>query len=303
MSRFSVRFDNLIAKVLMGGERSHGNRQFQVGKGSMNHARHLPLEAPAAERRRPVAPLFRWSRSRSIDAQGEAAAIRAVVIALAVFTLLPAAANAGFTTHLTLSSFNGATGTSGINLINFESQSVGSLPNGSAIDGVTFVSLAATGLSINNDFSTTSGTKYLGSTDSGNFGLIVAGDSIRFLFSQPIYAFGLFLATADLVLAGDFRLDAFVNGSLTNSASNSATPDFMFGGTGAYFLGFTDTTQSYTSVELNFSAAANGAFVFSLDDLRHGSIEPAPVPLPSSALLLMSSGAGVFLVAGRRRRG
>ena len=112
-----------------------------------------------------------------------------LLTAIAGLSALPVFADS----YTSSTSFNTAiSGLSGVTTANFDSDTTGTIAQGSTVDGITFTSDIDGGignLAIVNMFDTTSGTNYLGSDDPTT-GAFFPGDSVTMTFSSPINALG-----------------------------------------------------------------------------------------------------------------
>ena len=142
---------------------------------------------------------------------------------------------------------------------------------------------------VTNDFLTTSGSNYLGLDDFGNSNLFIAGDSFTMAFDTPQNAVGMYLVSGDALLENDVSISTSVG-----SAFNSDIVNITFGDGGlAYYIGLT-SDAAFSSATLQFDADAEGAFLYSVDD-----ITTSVVPLPGALWLFISGLAGLLTL--RRR--
>lgn len=188
-----------------------------------------------------------------------------------------------------LSSLSGAT------TLDFESQASGSTVNsGDTLNGITFdysIGPPPIDMMVANDFLTTSGSNYLGLDDAGNYNLFLAGDSFTMSFDTPQNAVGLYLVSGDVLFAGDFSIS-----TSAGSVFNSDIVDITFGDGGlAYYLGLTSDT-AFSSATLQFDAGAEGAFLYSVDD-----ITVSAVPVPAAVWLFSSGMIGLAGIARRKQ--
>lgn len=187
-----------------------------------------------------------------------------------------------------LASVSGATST-----LDFESQSTGSQINsGDSLNGITFdysIGPPPIDMMVTNDFMTTSGSNYLGLDDAGNYNLFLAGDNFTMTFDAPQYALGMYLVSGDALFSGDFSIS-----TSEGSVFNSDVVDIALGDGGfAYYLGLTSDT-AFSSATLQFDALAEGAFLYSVDDITYASA----VPVPAAVWLF---GSGLIVMFGRLR--
>ena len=219
------------------------------------------------------------------------------------------AAQAALLTYTTQSSFITATAALGTkHLTNFDSTPVDTaFANGTGPAGSQFTLTSTTFVtddtpSVQDQFWTTSGTRYLGLDNAD--AQFSNGDTLTFTLSGSVRAFGLYViaGTTDYSL-GDFGLT--VGGNTLSSAA--ADESDGAGGSSAFFLGFTSDVD-ITSAVLNFGAPGEQKFFFNaaVDDVtlfdKAGTTPPDPdpgtVPEPSSLVLL--GVAGLALTATRR---
>ena len=100
-------------------------------------------------------------------------------------------ASAGIITYVDRPAFDAG---GPLELIDFESTSVGTIASGSTLSGITFLyNFAGVSLTVENLFDTTSGAQYLGTDDGG---LLQDGDDLTFTFS-PVTGFGLYIISQD----------------------------------------------------------------------------------------------------------
>lgn len=190
-----------------------------------------------------------------------------------------------------LSSLSGSSST-----LDFESQSSDSLVNsGDTLGGITFsynIGPPPVDMMVTNDFLTTSGSNYLGLDDAGNFNLFIAGDSFTMTFDTPQNAIGLYLVSGDPLYAGDAIISTSVGSALNSDVVNIDLGD---GGL-AYYIGLTSDT-AFSSATLQFDAAAEGAFLYSVDD-----ITVSAVPVPAAVWLFGSGLIGLVGFSKRRKK-
>ena len=201
-------------------------------------------------------------------------------------------ANAAILTFTDQASFLASlSGTS--STLDFESQTPGSLINsGDTLGGITFdysIGPPPVDMMVTNDFLTTSGSNYLGLDDAGNFNLFIAGDSFTMTFDTPQNAIGLYLVSGDPLYAGDAIISTSVGSALNSDVVNIDLGD---GGL-AYYIGLTSDV-AFSSATLQFDAAAEGAFLYSIDD-----ITVSAVPVPAAVWLF---GSGLIGLIGLARR-
>jgi hypothetical protein len=141
-------------------------------------------------------------------------------------------------------------------------------------------------------YETTSGSGFLGTTDED---LFVDGNDLVFRFA-PVNAFGIYLITAD-PMADD---DVILSNGIEQVALVAAEVDRTLpAGDSAFFFGLVDAAATFSSVSL--TTAGNGAFFYSLDDIRLGTRPAAPAPAPGGLALLLL-GLGIQFAARRRAK-
>lgn len=189
-------------------------------------------------------------------------------------------AKADWFTYVDRSDFLAAGGI--ITDIDFETSLPGPIPSGSTVSGITFnYNFApAVDLTIENSFATTSGTNYLGSSDSG---VLQDGDDFSFSFN-PVSGFGLYVISQDPLFDGDFTLTA---GGNTASLSASSVQQVLIDGSFVWFLGIRSNTTVFSSATLETNGGG-GNFLYNLDDI----VTAQAVPEPSSIILSTIAIAG-----------
>jgi hypothetical protein len=203
-------------------------------------------------------------------------------IALFFVTLTFNPASAGLITYVDRSGFD-AVGP--VNLIDFETSSVGSITSGGTLSGITFTyNFGGVNLTVDDQFDTTSGVNYLGTDDGG---VLQDGDDLSFSFS-PVGGFGIYLISQDLLLDGDFTL---TSGTATASLSALSVQQTLGDGSSVWFLGIRSTGADTFSSAMLETHGGGGAFLYNLDDIVTANV--TAVPEPSSLVLLMSV-AGIF---------
>ena len=183
-------------------------------------------------------------------------------------------------------------------ILNFDSQGVGTIiPSGTALGGITFTySLGPLSLQVRNDFGTTSPLNYLGVNTVD--GTLLNGEFFTIDFPSPITGLGLyFIGAPGANLPGDFSLATIGSGGLAN-----ATPDRLLSDGDAYFLGVIDPAGFSQAIVIGASGSCTQPdcqYVWNVDDITYTVAAQAPVPEPSTLLLL---GAGIGVVAMLRSR-
>jgi len=205
---------------------------------------------------------------------------------------LASPANAAFTTYSSQASFLSALGAAPTITHDYDSQVAGSLiGDGDTLNGATYsYTLSRAGnpsIQIDNFFDTTSASNYLGTNDGS--GAFVGGDAFTITFDQAMHAIGLYVISADFILANDFTITT----SSGQTANNIATSDVMLSDGDAYFIGLTedDFSLGFNSIMLSSFEAE---YLFNVDD-----ITVAPVPLPAAVWLF---GSGLLGLVGISRR-
>lgn len=141
-------------------------------------------------------------------------------------------------------------------------------------------------MAVVSDFETTSGANYLGLDDPGNSNLFIAGDTFSLAFDSPVNAVGMYFVSGDPLFANDIELV-----TSAGSAFNGDIVDVTFGDGGlAYYIGLI-SDQSFSSTSIAFNPLAEGAFLYSVDD-----ITTAVVPLPAALWLFGSGFLGLLAV-------
>lgn len=179
------------------------------------------------------------------------------------------------------------------NTLDFESSSSGTIINsGDTLGGITFtysIGPPPVDMAVVSDFETTSGTNYLGLDDPGNFNLFIAGDTFSLTFDTPVNAIGMYFVSGDALFANDIELV-----TSAGSTFNGDVVDVAFGDGGlAYYIGLISDV-SFTTASIQFDPLAEGAFLYSVDD-----ITTSAVPLPGAIWLFMS---GLLSFVGLRAR-
>jgi len=206
--------------------------------------------------------------------------------------LLSATSQAVTTTYTTESSFIAALPGPATTL-DFDSIASGTIVNsGDTLGGITFtysIGPPPVDMAVVSDFETTSGTNYLGLDDPGNSNLFIAGDTFSLAFDSPVNAVGMYFVSGDPLFASDIELV-----TSAGSAFNGDIVDVTFGDGGlAYYIGLI-SGQSFSSASIAFNPLAEGAFLYSVDD-----ITTTVVPLPG-ALWLFGSGLMGLLACHKR---
>jgi len=126
-------------------------------------------------------------------------------------------------------------------------------------------------------------------TSGGSDFLLVSGGNITFNFTDPINAFGAYFT------GWQIGTQTITYADNTSETLNMPAANINDGGT--VFFGFYDTDNMITSITYH---AVND--IVAVDDLRYGTAGSAPVPEPST-LLLMGVGLGGLALYRRRKQG
>lgn len=176
--------------------------------------------------------------------------------------------------------------------LDFESFSSGDLiPSGSSSNGVTITyDFGGANLMVDDFYDTTSPFNYLGTDDDYTDYALYGGDSITVTFDKAMYAFGLYLISADEIYDDDFTITT----NRGQIASNLSVVDMALADGEAYYLGLieSDLGQGFTSV--TFSSFED-EYLFNIDD-----ITVSAVPEPSTWLLFSLGLLGVVGLSRRR---
>ena len=213
--------------------------------------------------------------------------------ALALVSVLFATTGQAVTTSYTTESSFLAALPGPASTLDFEGTASGTIINsGDTLNGISFtysIGPPPVDMAVVSDFETTSGTNYLGLDDPGNFNLFIAGDTFSLTFDNPVNAVGMYVVGGEPLFTNDIEL---VTGA--GSAFNSDVVDVAFGDGGlAYYIGLV-SDQSFTTASIQFDPLAEGASLYSVDD-----ITTAVVPLPG-ALWLFGSGLAGLLISRRK---
>lgn len=127
-----------------------------------------------------------------------------------------------------------------------------------------------------------------------NYYEVNAGD-FRINFSQAIAAFGFY--GIDIGEFGGTLALRFYNGS---TLLDTQPVSFTVGDGSAFYFGYINTSNLFTSVEFELGGSSSDVFAF--DDMTIGSREQVSVPEPASAALVLTGLAGFAAAAHRRRR-
>ncbi len=183
----------------------------------------------------------------------------------------------------------------GTTVVDFDTESTGTVASGSTIDGITFTyDFGTVSMTIDDAFDTTSPPNYLGTDDGGVF---LDGDDIDFSFA-PSTGFGLYIITADELFDDDLELtvDGETVGIVAADVEGSLPDD-----SDVYFLGIqSDDNSTFTTASL--TGLGGGFFFYNLDDV----VTAQMVAIPEAGSVLtwtVMSGICFGVVAVRRFRG
>jgi hypothetical protein len=197
------------------------------------------------------------------------------------------------------SQFDAAAGALGtINLINFESLTLGSLSSSTSFPKVTILGKANNYISDGTDFDIPSAPVVGFNTTSGGSKFLRTWnfDTVTFKFVDPIQAFGAYI-TGLGTRRGDVMLQ-FNDGSSQSYNLSNILRNGSVGG--ASFFGFTEAGKSISSVSFAEMTGNrdDGADLYGIDDVRFVS-SSQPIPTPALLPGLMGIGLGVW----RKRKG
>jgi len=157
--------------------------------------------------------------------------------------------------------------------LDFESETAGStLPDPTAIAGITFSGFAAPPLIIDDTYDASSGDNYLGLDSPGTFNQFSYADLNVFdMGFASKNAIGLNIITSEVpgvsLFDDDIRID--VPGIGVASIDADTVDALTAGGDRIYFLGIIDTVNSFTTAQLEGS----GAFgFFNVDDISTAAV-------------------------------
>lgn len=210
---------------------------------------------------------------------------------LAYLLLFTATATQAATTYYSSqAAFLSALGTVDSTTYNFDSMAATDIiASGDILAGATFsYDLGGVQIMVDDIYDTTSPFNYLG-TDDGS-GAFFSGDSFTITFDQTMRAIGMYVVSADLILADDFTIAT----SSGLSVGNSAIADVALLDGDAYFIGLiADVGLGFNSITLS-SFDAN--YLFNVDDI---TVSAVPVP---AAFWLMGSGLLCLIGIGNRTK-
>ncbi len=173
----------------------------------------------------------------------------------------------------------------------FDAMTSGSLiTDGSTIDGATFsYDFGGPSIMVDNYFTTTSADNYLGTNDGS--GAFYGGDSLTLTFDHGMRAIGMYVISADIIMADDFTITT----SAGQTVSNVTTADVSLIDGDAFFIGLIEDDASLAFNSISFSSMS-GDYLFNIDDVTVSAI---PVP---AAIWLFGTGLLSLLGVARFRR-
>ncbi len=165
------------------------------------------------------------------------------------------------------------------------------IPDGTSLGGATLsYDLGGYSIKIADSYATTSPNNFLGTDDGSD--AFYGGDSFTLSFDQSLFAFGLYIISADEIFDGDFTITT--NGGQT--ASSLSIVDLALSDGDAYFLGLIEGDSSLAFTSVTFSSFADD-YGFNIDDVSGAAVSAVPEP---ATYLLMT--LGLFGVVGMSRR-
>lgn len=198
---------------------------------------------------------------------------------LLLFASISISINSYATTSYTDSTlFFNAINTYSTSILDFDTETAGSIiNNGDTLSGITFnyAALQSFGVSMQivDDFSTTSGSNYLGTNDGGMF---QAGDGFNLSFNS-VNAIGMFFISGEELENDDISLTVTNASGVTEALLSSVSEYTLSDGGFVYFLALLDDTNTFDSVEIS-SLDCGGCFLYNVDDITTSSISSVPVP-------------------------
>jgi hypothetical protein len=228
------------------------------------------------------------------------ACIAAWLCALALIVCPSASANPITDPAAFMTAISGLPGT--VSTLDFETPPAGTtIPNGDSMGGITFTSSIGLDLIVSTGFETTSGSNYLGVDDGGDEVFLPPTDLWEMSFATPLQAIGIYIVSSDALLAGDVRLETAAGIVENSGTANSILAD----GGNVYFLGLISNGAAFSNAQVRYGAGVLDFFVYNVDDITTVTDAAAPVPEPSSMLLLSTGLAALWArrrsTTGRRR--